>query len=445
LKTRREFLHGTHALASAIQIAGQFSKPAFSKTNSRTAVEPEPQLASAPADSFVEFISVQTHLNWYNTVWDQAAWRPLLGGLGVRYTRSSVGNRLARDHLHALYQDYDIRSTALFNTINKDGSFKLDTTLETLAFMREEIGPEKIHAVEGPNEYTHKYKSEGWAERLIEYQKFLHDAVKSDAALNGAPVVAPTIWKRNLDEYNAIRGIDPYADFGNLHLYNGGRKPSMFDRDKADVPIDAAIRDAQIVTPGKPVCITETGFNVADGASPPKWAVPPEVAAKYTLRNLAELFLRRHLVKSANIYSLIDDEHENNHFGLLDTNLTPRPAYWALRNLVSLLSDPGLNFASEPLTCQIKTDDANLRSLVLQKRDKRFMLMLWLDVDSYDRRTAAAIDVPPCQVTVDFGWSVASLKAHTPTLADAKPKELTAVSSVTLAVPDHLMLVEITL
>ena len=86
-----------------------------------------------------------------------------------------------------------------------------------------------------------------------------------------------------------------------------------------------------------------------------------------------------------------------------------------------------------------------MRWLVLQKRDGRFLLMLWLDAESYDRKAARAIDVLPCPVTVDFGRSVASVKTYTPTISESMLQELTAVSNVRLQVPDHLMIVEIIL
>jgi hypothetical protein len=150
-------------------------------------------------------------------------------------------------------------------------------------------------------------------------------------------------------------------------------------------------------------------------------------------------------VRRTNIYSLIDDEHRNVHHGLLDAGLNPRPAYRALRNLIGLLADPGPEFAPDALAFKIEDGDENLRSLVLQKRDKRFILMLWLDAASYDRQATAAVAVSPRPVTVDFGRSIASLKIYTPTVSDAMIAEQTAVSNIKLDVPDHVMLVEIAL
>ena len=446
MKTRRAFLKGFAALASAAQMSGHL--PAHSAETVPQAARqrpPELKIADARADSLVEFISVQTHLNWRDGIWDQPAWRPLLGELGVRYTRSALGNRKARDHLLALFQNYGIRSSVTFNPINEDGTFKQDATLRTLDFMREQVGAEKIYAIEGPNEYTHKHKVGDWPGRLRSYQEFLYNAVKSDAELSAIAVLAPTIWKRIVEDYEAIANMEAHADYGNLHLYNAGRRPSLFNRNERDEPIDIAIREAQIVIPGKQVCITETGFNVADGVAPTKWTIPADIAAKYTLRNVAELFLRRDLVKRINIYSLIDDDHPRDRYGLLDINLKPRPAYAALRNFIAMVADPGPDFALNPLNCKIAAVDPNVRWLALQKRDGRFLVLLWLDAASYDRKAAAANDVPPSPVTLDFGRSIASLKTYAPTISNAVVQELTAVSSASLEVPDHVMVAEIVL
>jgi hypothetical protein len=445
MTTRRAFLTGSATLLCSAQIPTL--APGFANVvgSVLAANAPHSGTPAAPSDSLVEFISVQTHLNWRGTVWDQSAWRPLLGDLGVRYTRSVLGTKMARDHLLALHSGYGIRASATFNAVNEDGSFKSKRTLSVLHFLKNEIGAEKVYAVEGPNEYTHRYKFGQWADRLREYQALLYNTVKSDTELQALDVLAPTIWKRIVEDYEQIASLGAYADYGNLHLYTGGRKPSLFNRNGSDEPIDLAIRDAQIVVPGNPVYITETGFNIADGVSPSKWKVTTDVAAKYTLRNLMELFLRRDVVKRVNIYSLIDDEHRDQHYGLLSADLTPRPAYFALRNMIQLVSDPGPEFVTASLPHEIVTDDPNVRSVLLQKRDGRFLLLLWQDAESYDRTAATAREIQPSRVQVDFGRSVASVAIYTPTMSASMQHELKTVTSATLDIPDHLVVAELSI
>lgn len=402
----------------------------------------EQPTAAVMADSLIEFLSVQTHLNWRNTVWDQDAWRPLLGNLGVRYTRSTIGNRMAREHLEALHRDYGIRSSATFNAIAEDGAFELDKTTKILDFLRDRIGAEKLYAIEGPNEYTHRHKTEGWAQRVRDYQEFLHNSVRSDAALKDLEVMAPTIWKRIVADYESMGDLSAFADFGNLHLYNAGRRPSRFNRNESDEPIDVAISEAQIVVPGKPICVTEAGFNVAANGAPTRWTVPADVAAKYSLRLLAELFLRREQVHRANLYSLIDDEHKDDHYGLLDAKLQPRPAYHALQNLIALLADPGPAFTPAPLTFALRSSSANIHSVLFQKRNGHHLLMVWQDAESYDRRNASAIKVDPAPAVLDLGGRSANIRTYMPLESGSVLNETTA-ASIELAIPDHLLIVEV--
>lgn len=397
----------------------------------------------AQADSLAEFISVQTHLNWGRTVWGKAPWRPLLGDLGVRYTRSALGNKAARDHMAALHEQYGIRSIAVVNEVNQDGSFDAEKTSKVLGLIRDKIGTDKVYAIEGPNEYTRKHKSDGWAERLSDYQAFVHQAIRSDPELRTLELLAPTVWKREVAAYEELARARPHADNGNLHLYNGGRRPSLFERNGAEQPVDLAINDAQMVVPGKPIFVTETGFNIAVGAPPTMWKIPPEVAAKYTLRIVSELFLRRDLVKRVNLYSLIDDEHRNQHHGLLSADLSPRPAYFALRNFMRLVSDPGPAFTPGALPYRILTDNPAIRSVLLQKRNRRFLLLIWQEVDSYDRSAGVAKAVPPSKVHVEFGRSVGSVVVYAPTVSDAAVQELRVASVATLDVPDHVLVAEV--
>lgn len=436
--TRRNLLKASIASLGLPILSGMLSAHGDAQSAGTQADQPVAQ-----ADSLAEFISVQTHLNWRWTVWSNAPWRPLLGDLGVRYTRSGLGNDSARDHMIALHEQYGIRSIAVLNQVNRDGSFDLEKTRKVLSLIRDEIGTDKVYAIEGPNEYTRKHKSGGWAERLSDYQAFLHDAIESDADLRPLELLAPTVWKREVAAYEELAMARPPADYGNLHLYNGGRRPSLFERNGAEQSVDLAISDAQMVVPGRPIHVTETGFNIASEAPPTKWTIPPEVAAKYTLRIVSELFLRRDLVKRVNLYSLIDDEHSSQHHGLLSADLSPRPAYFAVRNFIRLVSDPGPAFTPGPLPYRILTDNPAIRSVPLQKRNGRFLLLIWQDVDSYDRAAEEAKAVPPSNIQVEFGRSVGSVAVYAPTISDAVVQELRGASVLSLDIPDHVLVVEV--
>lgn len=398
----------------------------------------------AHADALVEFISVQAQVNRGNPVWNRPQWRPLLGALGVRYIRGNLAGKRARDHMLALNAQYGIRACALVTSVRRDGSFDFDKAAAIVDFMRDEIGPGAIRAFEGPNEYTKNHKSDGWAGRLRDYQEFLFRRIRNDPSLKTIPLLAPTIWQRKLEDYRAIAPLGRFCDHGNLHLYSGGRRPSLFGWEGKDESVDRAIDDARGVAPDRRICVSETGFRTA-GIRPTAWDLPPEVVAKYTLRNITGMFLRRRDVAWMNIYTLMDYS-AGSDYGLLDTDLTPRPAYFALRNLIRIVADPGPAIqADERIAFRLLAGSPALRSLALHKRDGRSLLLLWCDADSYDRRARNPVRIAPQPATVDFGGRrIGSLRLYMPTRSGMPVEERSGITSAGLQVTDDLLIAEMT-
>ncbi len=425
-----------------VALSGGLAAPVVHSTSALPAAGEGVELdGSVHSDDLVEFISVQAQINRSHPAWNRKDWRQLLGQLGIRYIRCNLANTRARDHIAALHQEYGIRACGLVTSINPDGSFDLAKTKEIIGFMRDEIGAEKIKAVEGPNEYTHHYKSDGWENRLRDYQEFIFNAFRSDAALKSLPVLAPTIWRRATDDYRKMAILGDYCDYGNLHLYSGGRRPSRFGRGVSDETMDTAIDEARLVTPNKPICVTETGFRVDDGRASSA-DLPVDVSAKYTVRNVAELFLRRDRVAWSNIYTLMDYS-EDSDYGLVDLDRTPRKAFGALRNLISIVNDPGQAIAAD-LPCRLHASSPDVRWITLHKSDGRRLVLLWCDVDSFDRRSRQTLDNRPQSAILDFGdRTIGTALIHVPTVSDRPVKEYRAVASLELEVPDDVLVAEL--
>lgn len=398
--------------------------------------------SSTHSDELVDFISVQAQMNRGHPVWSRQGWRPLLGELGIRHVRSNLASKRARDHLSILHAEYGIRACGMVTSIEDDGSFDFGKTKEIIAFMRDEIGPEKIRAIEGPNEYTRRYKSPGWPNRLRDYQEFIFGTIKSDPMLKTLPVLAPTIWRRVVEDYRAVSVLGSFCDYGNLHLYSGGRRPSRFERYGKDEAVDLAISDAQIATPGKRICITETGFRITD-ESPTASNLPPAIAAKYTLRNVAELFIRRENVAWMSLYTLMDYSGDSD-YGIVSKDLRPRHPYVALRNFISIVADPGpARSGQDEIAYQLHASSPDIRWARFHKRDGRQLLILWRDVDSYDRATRRVVEHRPQPAFLDFGdRKIDFLRVHAPTLSDTPVEEHKAITSIELQVPDDVLIVE---
>jgi hypothetical protein len=116
------------------------------------------------------------------------------------------------------------------------------------------------------------------------------------------------------------------------------------------------------------------------------------VQAAYVPRSL--LLAYRHGIARTYLYELLD-EVSSPDYGLMDDTVTPKPAYNAVQNLISTLSDKGSAFTPGALSYSIEGGDATLNHLLLQKRDGSFWLVLWLEQSSFDPVSASPTPVAP--------------------------------------------------
>ena len=412
------------------------------------------RVRAVPADAFVDSIGINAHLGWKDTIWDTAfaTYKPLLGELGVRYVRTTA-NHTSRPKLLALYQDYGIRANFLVD-LRTNGVLDGTKVKPNLDFIRDQIGVDKVIAVEGANEYnSDREVNTIWADQLRGYQKTLHEAVRSDPAFRDEKVIGPSIWRRIYDDFVAVGNLGNYSDIANLHYYTGGRKPTLWAEGGSEYPLDTALWAAKILVPDTPaVWVTETGYNnIADTVDSP-FAVPERSAAKYTLRLLLEIFRRGNQAGKIFIYSLLDDPNKPEHeFGLLRTDFSRKAAYFAVKNAIRLLADPGPAFTSGTLVYSLDGDLTSINHIVMQKRNGRFYLLIWQDGESFDRKAASEATVPPRRLTLDVGTHrFSGMNVYLPTavgLADPNAgvtpvRTVASPTWVTIDVPDHVMMIE---
>jgi hypothetical protein len=315
----------------------------------------------------------------------------------------------------------------------------------------ENLGPDILIGIEGPNEPNNPKAGENWADHVREYQRWLYDNVKATSQLSLIPVIGPSIWGRLRAHYSLLGDMSSSMDAANLHYYTGGRKPTLAGAPvRADeggggsnYDLDEAISDARTLAPQKPLWITEFGYPVSGPGTPlSSNFMPPLSSAKYLLRGIAEFFRRG--IPHTFIYSLVDDEHRKppRYHGLLTADLKKRLAYQALRNFIALFSDPGPSFAGNRLEWS-ESGESVSRLPLMQKRDGRFYLTFWTDTDSYDRQTHVAVSVPPVRKTMEFASSLSSIRVFAPTIGETAILEARNARSLTLDVSDHLTVVEL--
>jgi hypothetical protein len=305
--------------------------------------------------------------------------------------------------------------------------------------------PGAIASIEGPNEadigrYTFRNLSGPVAANAA--QKALHAAVRHNPVLAGVPIVA---WSL-ADTTNALRqgNLTGYADFGNLHDYFFG------DFTRPTLPqLEAKISTIRsVVLPGLPIISTETGYSTAclDKSG---YGTSEIAQAKLLVNTLLDHTVAE--VRTTYIYELIDDLPDpgrNNleyGFGIFDTNNRPKPAAIALRNLLSLLRDSGTvarTFSPRQLTYAVSGMPPTGNSLVFEKSDGTFDIVLWNEPGIWDPVTRQDVSAQPSTVTLSLGRNFSAVAAYDPFQGTASLATYNKVDRIQLIISDHAVVVQ---
>jgi hypothetical protein len=162
-----------------------------------------------------------------------------------------------------------------------------------------------------------------------------------------------------------------------------------------------------LVSGNKPLVITEVGYHADTTTDDSHRGVSEAVNASYTPRILLEAY--RDGISRTFFYQFVDPFTEAQRvqkglskaegtFGLLRNDLTPRPSYIALRNLMDAVDGDSARVAS-PGGLRLGIDGApsDMRRLLLRSADGSYALVLWRQVSLWDRigkRPVAATAVP---------------------------------------------------
>jgi len=381
------------------------------------------------ADAFVDSVGVATHLSYYDTPYGDydGIVKPSLEASGIRHIRDELCP--SEDEKVRRFNDLatiGVRSTLIMSP-------KCITPEEAVAVVKS-VAP-SIEAVEGPNE-PNIFNPELFPDAIRTYQNALYAEIKGDPETASLPVLAPSLAYGTEDSGE----LGPVAcDLGNMHPYQGGQLP--------DSGLEAGIQAALEVCPGAPFMATETGYNNAVNATSGQPGISEEAAAKYIPRTYLDFF-RRGVVRTF-IYEFIDEFEDPDltnpeaRFGMVRRDGSPKPAFVAVSNLLSLLADPGAEFTPDKLRYAVNGNVTDLRQLLLQKQDGRHYLILWVNARSYDPAADEDIRVPEQQVSLNFGRSVRRVNSYLPTRSAEVVETFNNPASVSLNVPDEPLVLEL--
>ena len=209
--------------------------------------------------------------------------------------------------------------------------------------------------------------------------------------------------------------LSPYLDRGNMHPYPGGGTP--LHNLASLVPLTAKSSGT------KQIVATEAGYHSdldhRERALRHVGARDRDLHPPAGPRGL-QAGPRTHLLLPARgpLGNLSGFE---NRFGLLRNDLSPKPAFLALRNLLRAVdadsapvASPGglrLGFAGAP---------ADLRRLLLRSADGSYALVLWREVSVWDRVAQRDLLPTPAGFEVVFGEPIRLAQRYDPVESDTE-------------------------
>jgi hypothetical protein len=217
-------------------------------------------------------------------------------------------------------------------------------------------------------------------------------------------------WQGN---YDSIGNLAAYADFANAHTYPVVQTGMPYKTVKR-------INDlAQLGAVGRPAFITELGWNTSSAAQ--------TTIAKNLMNGLMDAALLRNA--GTYVYALFDDS--SGKWGLMNNDATPRAAGKALRNLVTLLKDPG-TISPGSLTFELVGMQTE-RRMLFRKSDGAYWLAIWDE-------TAGARTI-----TLKLNSTANSIKVYDPTNSTTPIQTVNNARTASISVNDRPLLIRIAL
>ncbi len=431
------------------------------------------------SDNFVESMGITTSFGFCPGLLcdNYPEVKALLADLGIRYIREMPFPEPWRRRTD-LYEDHGIRMLA---SAIRSGETQLDSeNILTQLVDNIKLWGEMVVGIVGVNEYDGpgfhsceetedcdpNWSETSWPRSYLRFQQRLYERVQADPELRHLPVVLGPM--AHLDNLEQVGNLSGSCDKGNDHSYPGALgKPSQESGGGTKDSVrsmDEVVAKVQKVCRGKKLWISETGYEEKDGGQQNKYLVTRKAKAKYLPRIYANYYLQGQIEKTF-LFELLTALYANRNrtgYGIIDTNLQPTPAYYAIKNMVSLLGEASWNqqtqawqypdFEPSSLKYTLEGDNTDIKHLLLQKSDGTFYLLLWQEVYVYDVEQDRDRVNPDRPIELKLDGEVIE-KANkyllynegNPSAELAPLKTWTDVSSLPLSVPDHILVLEFAL
>jgi hypothetical protein len=259
-----------------------------------------------------------------------------------------------------------------------------------------------------------------WVAKTRAYQRQLYFQVQADPVLASLNVIGPSLV------YRASRAqlgdLSDVVDHGNIHPYPGGLPPLGNLADEQQM--------MSAVSGNKPLEITEVGYHTNLADTTPHRPASERAVAIYTPRTLLEAFRfgikRTYFYQLADLWSPQEAQRRNysasyNSFGLLRWDLSRKPAFLALRNLLRVVDGDSTPVASpDGLRLALEGAGSDVRRLLLRSADGSYALVLWRDVSVWDRNAQRDLFPTPDRVNVVLGEPITVARRFEPVTSDTE-------------------------
>jgi hypothetical protein len=384
---------GVFACATALSAAA--ASPA------RGAAAEDALTTTASAATFRDSVGVNAGNTWLDTNygdWDRV--NATLRELGVRHIRATLvitDNWGWNRYVYGLLQK-SARAGIRFNLLVPFGCAPDGTMDPCLQALKTRVPLDSVESVEWPNEHDIS-GDPNWVSALSAWGRELYTKMKADAALQRIKVLGPSLVHPR--SRSALGDQSAFLDRGNLHPYTGATSPRP-DHMASERQL------ASLVSRDKPLVATEAGFHtsfaVPNGGHPP---ANERTAAVYTVRTALEHYISG--IERTYIFQLLDWRNAptdpDSNFGLLRHDWSPKPAFTALKNLLTMAGTTGPGNVSR-LPYSLDGDTSDVRRLVLQKGDGSHLLILWRTASVYDRDNRQDLVVVPKRYTLTLPSAV---------------------------------------
>jgi len=412
------------------------------------------QVTAVRANDFLNSIGVCTHIS-------QGADNPT----NVATCLSYAGIRNIRD-------DGSTNAATLQNFLNVHSASGAKVVLlpingniaASLAQYETLSGSGALLAAEGPNEpnnwpvtysgttsnYNTSFLPVAW------FQRDLYAAVKADPNLAGIPVFHSSeaggsepdnvgLQFLTIPTGSGIAMPDgtQYADYANPHNYVCGTHltaPVNNNAWNAEDPTLSTSWDGLYAEYGHTWHMGFAGYTNTQLQTLPRVTTetgwPTQGTNALTEDQQGKLFLNLYLAAYKRGWSytfiyMLHDSASQGYWGLVHTDYSSKLSATYLHNMTTILSDTN-SVTPGSLNYSIPSEPSTVHDLLIEKSNGMFELAVW------DEKTTGSDTV-----TVNLGSTYATVNTYDPTIGTTATQTFTNVSSVTLTLSDHPIIIEI--